>query len=237
MAAEPKAPTRGRPCTITRERIAEAGMKIGLPDITFVGVASTLGVSHMALYKHVPNLKELKRMVAAEIFDRWQIPEAGNGEYESLESYLIAFTSSLRTLVKAHPGLAPYLIRRAVATPSMMAKIDTHHCRVGCVFGIPKESARWVLSMVAFHCIAVADTVYSTEDTPHAIPSEDCVDNSEIEADFELGMRTLIAGALLRLKDAPRKQRRASADRDSEPDPAQHRCTCAPSSMVDFPVC
>lgn len=191
---------RGRPRVITPERIAEAGIKIGLADITFVGVAAELGVSHMALYKHVPNLGELKRGVAAEIFNRWQIPEVNDDEYDSLESYLLAFTASLRTLVKTYPGLAPYLIRRAAATPSMMAKIYAHHSLVGKKFGISKTDAQWVLAMVAFHCIAVADTVYSTAAIPNESFSENGADNAELEADFELGMRTLIAGALLRLK-------------------------------------
>lgn len=209
MTVQAPPPTRGRPRTITRERIAEAGAKMGLPNITFVGVAGALAVSHMALYKHVPNLEELKRIVAAEIFNRWQIPEVGDGKYDGLESYLIAFTTSLRTLVKDHPGLAPYLIRRAAATPSMMAKIDAHHGVIGRAFGISKVKARWVLSMVAFHCIAVADTVYSTVDDPNASTPEESANNAEIEADFELGMHTLIAGALLRLKDTPAQLSRA----------------------------
>ena len=45
-------PARGRPPTITLERIADAGIAMGLPNLTFVGVAAALGVSHMALYKH-----------------------------------------------------------------------------------------------------------------------------------------------------------------------------------------
>ena len=42
MSNEPPAPARGRPRTLTRERIAEAGMQIGLPVLTFTGVASSL---------------------------------------------------------------------------------------------------------------------------------------------------------------------------------------------------
>ncbi|KQU52510.1 hypothetical protein ASG72_06130 [Bosea sp. Leaf344] len=41
---------RGRPRTITRERIANAGIALGLPKITIVGIAAKLGISHMALY-------------------------------------------------------------------------------------------------------------------------------------------------------------------------------------------
>ena len=118
MSNEPPAPARGRPRTLTRERIAEAGMQIGLPALTFTGVASALGVSHVALYKHVPNLEELKRLVAAEIFERWQMPplpqegaegggadgekgESGKGRGD-LETYLLAFTHSLRELTRAN---------------------------------------------------------------------------------------------------------------------------------------
>lgn len=35
----------------------DAGIEIGLPNITFVGVAAALGVSHMVLYKHVASLE------------------------------------------------------------------------------------------------------------------------------------------------------------------------------------
>lgn len=215
MSNEPPAPARGRPRTLTRERIAEAGMQIGLPALTFTGVASALGVSHVALYKHVPNLEELKRLVAAEIFERWQMPplpqegaEGGGAEGEKgesgrnggdLEAYLLAFTHSLRELARAYPGLAPWLIRRAAATPAMTARIDEHHAQVARAFGISKEDARQTLAMVAFHCIAVADTVCATPEAPHASEQENSADRAEIEADFERGMRALIAGALLRL--------------------------------------
>lgn len=117
--------TRGRPRTITRERIVEAGIKMGLPSITFVGVAAALGVSHMALYKHVANLEALKSMVAEEIFTRWQIPQAGADQYNGLKDYMMVFATSVRVFVKAHPGLTPYVIRRLAATQPMLAKSTT----------------------------------------------------------------------------------------------------------------
>ena len=158
---------------------------------------------------------ELKRLVAAEIFERWQMPplpqegaEDGSAEGEKgdsgkgsgdLEAYLLAFTHSLRDLARAYPGLAPWLIRRAAATPVMTARIDEHHAQVARAFGISKEDARQTLAMVAFHCIAVADTACATPEAPHASAQENSADRAEIEADFERGMRALIAGALLRL--------------------------------------
>ncbi len=86
------------------ERIVEAGIEIGLPSITFIGVAAALGVSHMALYKHIANLDALKSMVAEEIFTRWQIPRADADRRGGLKEYMIVFATSVRVFVKAHPG-------------------------------------------------------------------------------------------------------------------------------------
>ncbi|MFT3720914.1 TetR/AcrR family transcriptional regulator [Pseudorhodoferax sp.] len=187
---------RGRPPTITRERIAEAGIGIGLPSITFVGVAAALGVSHMALYRHVPSLEALKHLVAEEIFRRWQIPRASGREAGGLEEYLLVFSASVQAFVKAHPGLTPYVIRRLAATQPMLAKIDEHQSHVAQVYGISKEDARWLLATVAFHCIAVADTVYSVAGREPAVAADRAAEEAEMEAEFAQGMHALVVGAL-----------------------------------------
>lgn len=180
-------PRPGRPRTITRERIADAGIAMGLPSLTFVGIAALLGVSHMALYKHVANLAALKLLVAEEIFVRWEMPAAGD---DGLDAYLVRFSASLRTLVKAHPGLAPYLLRRKATPPAMLARIDAHHEHVAHAYALPKARARWLLSTVALHCVALADTVYAQAG------EEWDGEEAGIEAEFDLGMRALIVGAL-----------------------------------------
>lgn len=192
---------RGRPRTITRERIADAGIEIGLPNITFVGVAAALGVSHMALYKHVPSLEELKRLVAEEIFSRWQIPQACGKGRSGLKDYLIVFTTSVREFVKAHPGLTPYVIRRLAATQPMLAKIDGHQSHIARAYGISKEQARWLLATVAFHCIAVADTVYSVAGREPLVEADRAAEEAEMEAELVQGMHALIVGALAMLEE------------------------------------
>ncbi|MGE0808836.1 MAG: TetR/AcrR family transcriptional regulator [Burkholderiaceae bacterium] len=192
---------RGRPRTITRERIADAGIEIGLPNITFIGVAAALGVSHMALYKHVPSLDALKRLVAEEIFSRWQIPQAcGNGG-DGLKEYLIVFATSVREFVKAHPGLTPYVIRRLAATQPMLAKIDGHQSHIARAYGISKEQARWLLATVAFHCIAVADTVYSVAGREPVVNADRAAEEAEMEVELVQGMHALIVGALAMLEE------------------------------------
>jgi len=181
-------PRPGRPPSITRERIADAGIAMGLPAMTFTGVAALLSVSHVALYKHVAHLAALKLLVAEEIFVRWELPDSGN---EDLQNYLLRFSASLRQLVKLHPGLAPYLLRRKATTPAMLARIDAHQEQVAHAYALPKARARWLLSTVAFHCVALADTVYA--------PAGDAweeEDDAAIEAEFDLGMRALVVGVL-----------------------------------------
>jgi AcrR family transcriptional regulator len=186
MAIQSPSPRRGRPPSITRERIAEAGLRLGLSRLTFVGVAAVLEVSHMALYKHVPNLEALRLLVAEEAFGRWQVPETGG---QDLQTYLLTFHASLRDLVKAYPGLASYLFRRSTTTPAMMAKIAAHHSQISATYGLPREKVGWLLSTVAFHCIALADTIYAEENTGG-------IGGDTMEASFTLSMRALILGAL-----------------------------------------
>lgn len=188
--------TRGRPRTITRERIADAGLAIGLPNITFVGVAAELGVSHMALYRHVPSLHALKHLVAEEAFGRWQIPQPDGGAAGDLKDYLRVFSESVQAFVKAHPGLTPYVIRRLAATQPMLDKIAGHQRLVARVYGISQAQARWLLATVAFHGFAVADTVYSAAGREPTLDADRAAEEAEMEAELAQGMQALIVGAL-----------------------------------------
>ncbi|WP_036596366.1 TetR/AcrR family transcriptional regulator [Ottowia thiooxydans] len=191
---------RGRPPTITQDRIVDAGIQIGLPNITFVGLAAALGVSHMALYKHVASLDALKRLVATEIFGRWQIPRALDGGQGGLKAYLMVFAASVREFVKAHPGLTPYVIRRMAATQPMLEKIDAHQTHIAQAYGISKDQSRWLLATVAFHGIAVADTVYSVAAQEPVVDATRLSEEAEMEEELIRGMNALIIGALVVLE-------------------------------------
>lgn len=190
-----KTASRGRPPTITRERIAQAGIDMGLLNITFVGLAAEMGVSHMALYKHVPSLKALKTLVAETLFLRWEAPAVSDEKDAGLKEYLERFVGALRELVTSNPGLTPYLLRRSASTSHISDKIMAHQQQVADVYGLSQDQACWLLSTVAFHCIAVADALYPWE-------SEEArqADEAEVEAEFSQGMNALIVGALMILK-------------------------------------
>lgn len=196
MTSTKQPATRGRPPTITRARIADAGIAVGLADITFVGVAARMGVSHMALYKHVASLDALKRLVAEEIFARWQIPLAGDTSPDGLQAYLTVFCTSVREFVKDNPGVTPYVIRRLAATPSMIAKIEKHQRHIAQAYGITREQARWLLATLAFHCMAAADTVYSVAGREPEVNAAREEEEAEMEAELNQGVQALIVGVV-----------------------------------------
>ena len=112
----------------------------------------------------------------------------------------------MRVFVKAHPGLTPYVIRRLAATQPMLAKIDDHQSHIAQAYGLSKEHARWLLATVAFHGIAVADTVYSVTGREPVLEAESAAEEAEMEAELEQGMHALIVGALVLLEQDAEKE-------------------------------
>ncbi|MEB4613873.1 TetR/AcrR family transcriptional regulator [Leucobacter sp. M11] len=204
----------GRRRLITREKIADAGIEMTLPAVTFTGLAKRLGVSLPALYKHVDGIDELRILVAEEIFSRWELPELASGE--SIEAHLARLARSLRDLVLAHPGLAQYLSRIGRHTPVALGKIDAHQTEVAERFGLSPTQASWVLSTVTFTAVALSDVVFhAAVALPTRVPlagSPDLRTLSRIEPTplldgpeqkFAFAMEAMIRGALLQLTALP----------------------------------
>lgn len=191
----PPAP-RGRPPSITPARITAAGAALTLPRLSFVGVATALGVSHIALYKHVANLAALKELVADGIFAQWQAPALQPGAH-SQEEDLMRFHRSLRALVLHNPGLAPYLVRQGSKTAGMLRRIQAHHQAFAQTHGLTGSRAAWLLNTVAFHCVALADTVYAADPAQQDEPA-----HHQAEANFDRGMRALVRGLIASVDDA-----------------------------------
>jgi AcrR family transcriptional regulator len=200
---QPAARGRGRPPSITHARIADAGIALGLRNITFVGLASALGVSHMALYKHVASLEALKQLVADEIIARWQIPQAMGHEPSQLREYLTLFSASVQGFVKDHPGVTPYVLRRMAASDAVLEKIHAHQRHIAQAYGIAQPRAQWLLATVAFHCFAAADTLYSVAAQEPVVAADRAAEEAEMELEFTRGMQALIVGALLLSEPEP----------------------------------
>lgn len=197
---EPTTRGRGRPRTITREKIAGAGIEIGLPAITFVGLAAKLGISHMALYKHVSSLEDLKTLVAEYIFEGWRLAQPEDPGCETLKPYLEAFSLSMWQLVTEHPGLAHYLLRRDAITSSMANKIVDHQARIAKAFDLTQDQSSALLFSIAYHCVAVADIVSQDTGNPaKGHPAKGNADTKAIPEEHAFGVAALIAGTLIAL--------------------------------------
>jgi AcrR family transcriptional regulator len=70
---------RTRRAGLTQREIVEAGVRIadadGLPFVTMRRVADSLGVSTMALYRHVPNKQDLTLQMVGSVFAAVRLPD------------------------------------------------------------------------------------------------------------------------------------------------------------------
>lgn len=181
---------RGRPrLKITRDQIADAGIKMGLLDLTIVGVAANLGVSHMTLYVHVADLESLKKLVAETIFLRWPLGGPTGTRPEDLRAYMEALSISMWRLVRQNPGLAPYLLRDDMITAAMIEKITTHQIKFSQAFDLSIAQSRWLFMTICHVCVSVADTLQPAQKPSH--DGDDIIDPR-----YQLGVRALIIGAL-----------------------------------------
>jgi hypothetical protein len=76
------------------------------------------------------------------------------------------------------------VIRRLAATQPMLDKIVGHQRHIAQAYGISMEHARWLLTTVAFHCLAVADTVYSVAEREPVVDADRATEEAEMEAEL-----------------------------------------------------
>ena len=88
----------------------------GLDAITMQAVAQRLGVTPMALYRHVSNKADLLDGVVESLLDEIPVPTIG-----TWQAKLIAMASALRRIAKRHPTVFPLLLLRPAATEGARA--------------------------------------------------------------------------------------------------------------------
>lgn len=201
---------RGRPPTITRVRLADAAIAMGLPKVSVVGVAAELGVTAKALYQHISGLDELKRLTAEQIFLRWPLPAVPVAETRRLEKYMLDFGDCMWALVEQHAGIAPYLLRRELLTPAMSEKMTAHQEALAAAFGLSLAQASWLVTTVAYYCVAVADTLLPFPSESTARAASQARPTAKADAEYRCGVqhwyargtRALIVGVLSTLDQA-----------------------------------
>jgi AcrR family transcriptional regulator len=96
----------GRPAQITTGDIVRVGREIGLEDLSMNAVATALGVSSTALYRHVDGRWGLEKLVGEWILADLTLPDDPDHD---VTRHLLSFALHLRSFTLDHPGLAGYL--------------------------------------------------------------------------------------------------------------------------------
>lgn len=144
---------RGRPATIDRSRIVEAGIALTLPGLSIKAVARYLGVSEMTVYRHAGNLEGLRRMVGEGVHQRLELPPPRG---EDARGELLAHARTVQDFVRAHPGSAPYLADIAPDHAGILARINAHQEAWARVYDWAPATASVVLSTVTSHALALS---------------------------------------------------------------------------------
>jgi AcrR family transcriptional regulator len=96
----------GRPPLIAVGDIIAAGRELGMRRLSVNAVATRLGVSATALYRHIDGRWELERLVGESLLAELRLDD---DSADSIEEHLLAFGMTLHRFALAHPGLAGYM--------------------------------------------------------------------------------------------------------------------------------
>ncbi|CCH29598.1 hypothetical protein ABZ816_15380 [Actinosynnema sp. NPDC047251] len=96
----------GRPARIGLADIERAGREIGLADLTVQAVATALGVTPTALYRHVDGRFGLETLVGEAVLAGLRVVD---DPAHDVAGHLVSFAVQLRDFVLDHPGLSTYL--------------------------------------------------------------------------------------------------------------------------------
>ncbi|WP_049567169.1 TetR/AcrR family transcriptional regulator [Nonomuraea sp. SBT364] len=100
--------TGGRTAMFTLHDVVEAGMRIGLVELTMQKVADALGVTTAAVYRHVPSRSALESLVGEAILAELELVD---DPAEPAAAHLVSFAAQLRRFTLGHPGTARYFLR------------------------------------------------------------------------------------------------------------------------------
>jgi AcrR family transcriptional regulator len=108
--------------TLNRDQIVVAALGIardeGLEALSIRRLADRLGVSRMALYRHISDKDDLLDLVADAIADRdLAVPEAGEGSWEER---LRTLAHAMRSQLLAYKGLTDLIVTRGNRGPSVL---------------------------------------------------------------------------------------------------------------------
>lgn len=211
-----------RPSIISTEAILEAGLAIGLADLSVSAVAERLGVTRTAIYRHVPGRAALETLVGEDLLGRAEPPP---DRQQPLDAYLQEFGWWLRDLTRATPGLADYMVHLFPRSPAS-GRLMEHAVAVTVSHGWTPPAAVYITTAVARSTLSLvrsevetetylqhlaaegSDAVSRVEETMRALPLVSTAvpffEGIDEDIRFDWYLRAIVAGTLAVAPDLER---------------------------------
>jgi AcrR family transcriptional regulator len=123
---------------INREAVLDATLALaeerGLDAVSMRAVAARLGVTPMALYRHVGDKQGLLDGLVERLLDELPAPDASLAP----EERLAAMARALRETAQRHPDVFVMLLRRPATTPASLRARERVYAALGDA-GVPEE--------------------------------------------------------------------------------------------------
>lgn len=127
-----------RPPLIDRAAILDAALGLadehGLDAVSMHAVARRLGVTPMALYRHVAGKDALLDGLVERLLTSYPLPSAGKDWAEQL----VAIAGAVRATAREHPAVFPLLLTRPAVTPGARRVRDAVHSALHAA-GLPAD--------------------------------------------------------------------------------------------------
>jgi len=127
---EPAGRRLGRPAALSRGQVLDAALTLfdahGVGAVTIRGVATALGVSPMALYRHVADKDELLLVLVDRLAARLRYPERPQDPREAI----LTLWATLYDGLAQHPWLPEVLARRRLMAASVLDAIEEIHANL-----------------------------------------------------------------------------------------------------------
>lgn len=191
---------------LTRDDVVRAAMGLadaeGLDGLSMRRLALELGVTPMALYRHVTNKDELLAEVVDVLLRDAGLPRAAPDDWRG---WLAGAAQQLRGLLLAHPGALGVFCRQPVTTPAFLERM---HEGLGRLRSAGFEHERAVQAYAAVHTYTIGFcslTAARSEGrhAPQAAPVEVDVAAFTSEAQFGFGLDAILAGLASELAATP----------------------------------
>ncbi len=177
----------GRPAQIDRAAVLAASLQLadeqGLSAVTMQAVADRLGVTPMALYRHVKNKADLLDGVVESILLEVPLPDPA----DPWPDRLAALARGTRHAALRHPGVFPLMLQRAVVTPGARRARDV-------VYGALREAGLAEDDVVQLErLLATAVLGFAASEAGGRFAAHSA---AQLNADFER-LQAVLAGAVL----------------------------------------